>query len=156
MSMAEDDLSLSFTATQEGSSIRYINPLSVFGGLSLEFNVPKEENGYNEIRVTFTDSIDKNIQLSVSVYKNPIENATTSYIAIDGDGDVSKCSEITASFYGNVISKFLFTLNQDGSVNHSDLGLETPAPEFKGFTSGYVYMEISLHGLNKVFIFFPL
>lgn len=146
MTKVEDDLSIAFTASQEGAFIRYIHPLSVFDGLSLEFNVPESANGYEEVRVTFIDSIDKNTRLSVSVYKNPTQDAKTSYIAIDGDR--SQNSEITASFYGNTVTKFLFTLNQDGSVNHSDLGFEKPTTEFKGFTSGYVYMEISLHGLE--------
>lgn len=146
MSMTEDDLSLSFTSSQEGGAVRYINPLSVFDGLSMEFNVPENANGYEEVRITFIDSIDKNIRLKVSVYKNPEENAQTSYIAINGDR--SNNSEISASFYGNVITKFLFTLSQDGSVAHSDLGLEKPSAAFKGFTSGYVYMEVSLHGLE--------
>ena len=147
ITMTENNLSLAFTSTQEGASIRYINPLSVFDGLSLEFSVPKEANGYNEVRITFTDYVDKTIQQTVSVYKNPTENARTSYIAINGDRSTN--SEITASFYGNVITNFLFTLNQDGSVNHSDLGVEKPSTAFKGFPSGYVYMEISLHGLEE-------
>ena len=147
MSVKEDELSLAFTATKEGASVRYINPLSVFDGLSLEFNVPQEANGYKEVRVTFTDFIDKNIQLTVNLYKNPDETATTSYIALNGD--TSKQSEISASFHGNVITKFLFTLNQDGSVSHSDLGLEKPSADFKGFTSGYVYVQISLHDLEE-------
>ena len=147
ITMTEEDLSLSFTSTQEGASVRYINPLSVYDTLSLEFNVPKQANGYNEVRVTFTDAEDKNISLTVSVYKNSDEKATKSDIAINGDRSTN--SQISASFYGNVITKFLFTLSQNGNVTHSELGLEKPSADFKGFSSGYVYMDISLHGLEQ-------
>ena len=147
VTMDETDLGLNFTFGQDGNTIRYINPLSVFDGLSLEFIVPAEQNNYEEIRFTFTDSIDKTRRLSVNIYKNPNETATTSYIALNGDR--SKQGEISASFYGNVIANFLFTLNQDGSVSHSDLGLENAPSGFKGFESGYVYMEISVYGIDS-------
>ncbi len=144
--MEETDLGLNFSFGQDGSTVRYINPLSVFDGLSLEFIVPAEQNNYDEIRFTFTDSIDKTRALSVNIYKNPNETATTSYIALNGDR--SKQGEISASFHGNVIANFLITLNQDGSVNHSDLGLEYAPNGFEGFTSGYVYVEMSVYGID--------
>lgn len=146
VTMQEDDLGLNFTYAQEGNAVRYINPLSVFDGLSLEFIVPAAQNGYEEIRFTFIDSIDETISMTVNIYKNPDQTATTSFIAINGNK--ASQSAISASFHGNVIANFQFTLNQNGDVNHSDLGLERAPADFKGFTSGYAYVEMSVYGLE--------
>ena len=144
--IAEKDIGFDLTFTAESSTVSYINALSVFDGLNIEFIVPAEANGYDEIEFTFIDSIDSSISMTVNIYKNPVDQATTSYITINDDRLAQ--SEMTASFYGNVAGNFLFVLAQNGEVSHSDLGLQKPSSDFVGFTSGYVYVTISVHGLE--------
>ena len=71
--LTEKDIGFDLTFTQEGEKVSYINALSVFDKLNVEFIVPAESNGYEEIEFTFTDSIDENISMTVNIYKNPVD-----------------------------------------------------------------------------------
>jgi hypothetical protein len=148
VSMTEMPLALNFSFTDDTQSVRFINPLSVFLGAKIVFNVPATEtqNSYNEVWFTFTDSLDKSVKQTVRFYKNEDPNARVSYISIDG---VNK-AEFPASFYGNVIDKFDFTIYQDGSIKNINNDIVAKPVDFGGFTSGCVYVEFGVGGCTGV------
>ncbi len=136
------DLGIDFVYAEDGKTVSYINPVSVMSGLALEFLVEQDKNSFEEIRFTFTDSLDSSITETISIFKNPDETKKmTSFISLNG----GQQREINGSFYDSK-KHFNFKLASNGDVTHSDLGLERAAADFAGFESGYVYVEFTIYG----------
>ncbi len=138
----EQTLSIDFAFDADGKTVKYINPLMVFGGLNFEFSVPKEKNNFTQVDFTFIDSIDSDIKLTINIYKNSDNTKKVSYISINGGAK----QELKGDFYGNSYDSLAFSLLANGNVSHSDLGLINAPKDFVGFTSGYVYMEMTIDG----------
>ena len=143
--VTEDMSSLIFAFTEENQTVEYLNPLSVYDGLIVKFVVSQVSNGFQEVQFTFTDSLDANVTLTVNVYKNANTSATTSLIAVNG----KNAGEINSSFYGNVIDPFQFTLMKDGKIYNYNDDVLSYAENFEGFTSGLVYLSITVKGIES-------
>lgn len=142
--------SINFNFTQDGQTVRFLNPLSIYDGLPVKFQIPEDKNAFNEVVLTFTDRENADIWLSVSVYKTPKELVdpndlpTSSLICVNG----KNVGEINSTFYGNVIDPFLFTLSKDGKIYDFNDNVVSFAENFPGFTSNFVYFSFTVKGIE--------
>lgn len=163
-------LNYSFSASAEGKVVRFINPLSIYDGVRIVFDVPDAvrekavdedgndildgnnqptynyiyKNNYTEIRFKIIDANDADNYVFVSFYKNPEADALTSFVSVNGGAKVS----YPVSFYGNVNDNFIFTVKADGSVYNANGDLLDIAADFAGFSGDSVYVEYTLLGIT--------
>ena len=140
MEMAAEGDAFDFLFTADGQKVQFTGKLSIHAGLRLEFNVPAGKNAYGVVVFKIVDANDPTNFVTVRFYKNPDETARTSFVSVN---DSEKAS-FPASFHGNVSDYFIFTLSQDGLLYNYNDDVVLAADSFKGFTSGYVYVEMGV------------
>ncbi len=140
---------LQFFFTSETQKVEFVNPVSVYGGLSITFNVPKEANGFAAVEFVLRDELNAENYIVITIEKaaltDPENPPTVSYLSVNG----GKRSEMkNASFYGNTKSDFIFKIMPDGGVYDNDDNLLAKDDEFTGFTSGFACIEFRAIGID--------
>ncbi len=140
MEMAAEGDAFDFLFTADGQKVAFAGKISIYAGLRLEFNVPEGKNAYGVVAFKIVDANAPANFITVRFYKNPDETARTSFVSVN-DGEKAS---FPASFHGNVSDYFIFTVSQDGKVYNYNDDVVATADAFKGFSSGYVYVEMSV------------
>ncbi len=143
VTVKENALSLEFDFDGDDETVGYINPLAVHDGIRMTFTVPAEVNAFDKVRFAFVDRYDRNKALEVSVIKGG-EGSRTSYLSVNG----SAYYVIAASFYGDVVSDFVFTVKKDGTVLDYNDDVAGTAKDFD-FPSGFAYLYFSVEGTEE-------
>ena len=143
---------ITFTTTKD-EQISFINQLGI-KGFSLVFNVNKDKNNFDKVDFYLTDSNNPTQKIKFSIGKADIEEAKNSKFYVN---DVF-VSSISGSFFGNVVNKFNFSLEQTEnglSIYDNSLGSlvcninETMfGDSFSGFDSGTVYLQFGFQGVT--------
>jgi len=140
------DLQFSFTA--DGQKAEFVNPISVYGGATITFNVPATANNFSKVEFILRDELNADGYIVVTIEKavavDPDNPPTVSYVSVNGGEKV----ELGASFYGNVIDNFLFTVMPDGSLYDYNDDLLVKPENFAGFTSGFFRVEFTAKGVE--------
>ena len=145
------DVELSFTGEEQ--YVEVVNAISVYGGLALTFTVPHADGTvgdvpFSGVEIVLYDRDNLNNYIVISITK-PTASGTNypkvSYLSVNG----GKQGELKASFYGNVIGDFTFTVMQDGSIYNSNDDVIAKAENFAGFESGFAYIQISAKGIEE-------
>ncbi len=125
---------MQFSFTNEEQSVKFINALSIYDGLSLTFMIPGGEEGFEYVEFILSDKYDANISLTIALYKD--ENKT--YVSLNG----GEKKAVDVSYVGG--SNFRFTITKDGAFYDYNDNLIATAQDFAGFTRGFVYMQFRL------------
>lgn len=140
---------LQFFFTDDSQKAEFVHPVSVYGGLSITFNVPETANNFSAVQFILRDELNAGNYIVVTIRKaaltDPDNPPTVSYLSVNGGKETEMKS---ASFYGNTKSDFVFKVTPDGGVYDNDDTLLAKDENFAGFTSGFACIEFKAIGIE--------
>ncbi len=143
---------LIFTTSTDNASFKFINsiPIELF---KVIFNVSSAvaDNKFDKINVYLTDSVNSSERIKLSIVKEIKNNIVYAQFYLNDE----MMGAITGSFNGTSTSPFTISYNKAQKSFYDANGelLCTPSVfdngmAFNGFSSGYVYMTVSLSGVS--------
>ena len=148
---SNDDVTV--TASGATATAEFINPV-LAEGFSAEYAVTKIsgddgtttiKNNFNELAVILTDSVNAKQQIKIS-WKN-VAGVNWTYVN-------DKITTISSAFdFNGALSNFVFhnathTFEDKSSTMSIEINQTVNGEKFEGFTSGKVYFELALYGVN--------
>lgn len=146
ISVGADPQGLRFAAVQDGG-FEFINPL-LADTFALTMFVDKTANLFSCVDVYLTDSVNEKEAIQLSFKKENVKGAIGVYVngrRLNGS--------LNATYLDGKFLKIKFAdnvLQVNGSQIYSKVNKTLNGDAFSGFTSGKVYMEIELSGIESV------
>ena len=143
------DSYVEFETETDGATLSFVNPLIV-NNLQFELYVPAAKNNFSSFTVTYTDSIDKTVARSITIYKG-VESANYSYFTSGGER-----KEVAGNFFDKTSYGFSIKFNNNSNyfydcnanLNLTKALLTDEGREFVGFPSGKVYLTVTFNGVT--------
>lgn len=144
------DSYVEFETQTDGATLSFVNPLIV-NNLQFELYVPATKNNFSSFTVTYTDSIDKTVARSITIYKG-VESTNYSYFTSGGER-----KEVAGNFFDKTSYGFSIKFNNNSNyfydcnanLNLTKALLTDAGREFVGFPSGKVYLTITFNGVTN-------
>ena len=152
-----DKTNLIFSTNTDGATFSFINkiPVELFN-VAMSVSQTLSDNCFDSIDVYLTDSVNPMEELKLSIVKIIKNDAKGNPIVYSQFflNDEMK-GAISGSFNGTSVSPFSITYNKSRNFFYDSLGNTLCTPEvytsgmaFTGFSSGYVYMRVTLSGVT--------